>query len=190
MSPKFVELEKMPDQVLSINSDLNTSYIIGPSSLSAPRASNTIIFPFGLDNSPLLTLLHFTQICLLRRKSYGYHYVLVRWDHQISRRIQNIFRTNPQRHIKWRVSLTLFIPKSWHLMITRGMAWSGCTAFSPHSTAKIFLSQKDYINSGTLWNPLTSFRVYKSQLSKIKNHDVFTCLNRCPRRYPLPGVGR
>ena len=63
---KFVEVEKMPGQVLSINLDLNPPRRTGRSTLAATRTSHiTIIvanFPFGLDNSPLLTLLYFTRI--------------------------------------------------------------------------------------------------------------------------------
>ena len=67
---KFVEVEKMPGQVLSITPDLNPSRRTGPSTLAATRTSHiTIIvskFPFGLDNSLLLTLFYMDTFTSLK----------------------------------------------------------------------------------------------------------------------------
>lgn len=61
----------------------------------------------------------------------------------------------------------------WDIFISKGSYkfWSTWMALSKHR------------------NPLKSFRVYKYQPPKIKNHEVLTCLNCCSRFSLLPGVG-
>jgi len=63
------------------------------------------------------------------------------------------------------------------------------------TTAMIFLSQRNRINSGQLGRFSSyqkSLNILSSlQISPIKNqnHEVLSCLNRCPRRSLLSGIG-
>ena len=131
------------------------------------------------------------------------YHVRVKWDHQISHQVQK-FQTNPQRHMKWRVSMPFIFPKSLDCVEFNdnekryGMVRP--TAVSPHCATQhrcdIFISKGSYkfwSTRGALSkrrHPLTSFRIYKSLLPQIENHEVLPCLNGFPRRNGLPGIGR
>jgi hypothetical protein len=60
-----------------------------------------------------------------------------------------------------------------------------------NSGCDIFISKESY----KFWSTWRSspnqkfFNILSSHLSKIKNHEVLSCLNRCPRRSLLSGVG-
>lgn len=84
----------------------------------------------------------------------------------------------------------------WNIMITKGYGMvrlHGCaTAFSSHSAPARSLSQRDHINSGRLEklskhrNP---FESTNPNHQNSKNHELLICLNHCPHRSLLRGVG-
>ena len=101
--------------------------------------------------------------------------------------------------MKWKASMALFVPKSpdyveyndneriWHAQASRV-----CHGFLPtQRPCEIFISKGSHKFWST-WEALQtqkSFWVYKSQSPKIKNHELLICLNHCPHRSLLRGVG-
>lgn len=85
----------------------------------------------------------------------------------------------------------------WNIMITKGYVWHGQASRLCHGflltqrPCEIFISKGSHKFWST-WEALQtqkSFWVYKSQSPKIKNHELLICLNHCPHRSLLRGVG-